>query len=326
MYAPSVLAPKGFYLAKIIRMDFWKKLERPIIGLSPMDGVTDGAMRFITAKYGQPAVIFTEFVSAEGLVRNKELFSELKYDEIERPVVAQLFGKDPGAFREAAEIVVKLGFDGVDINMGCPSKNVAQHGSGAGLIENRELANRIVDAVHETIKGRIPVSIKTRLGTSKPDESWWQFLAELNVEMVTMHGRTFRQLYRGEADWQSIAKAGLIIKKTGKMFLGNGDIDSISKGVEYCARYGTDGILIGRAALGNPWVFRSITADREEIFRVMIEHSKKFEELNPKKPFYPMRKHLCWYAIGFPDAAELRRELVETNSSNEVQIKLKNFH
>ena len=299
---------------------FWGKLKKPIIGLAPMDGVTDAPMRFITAKYGKPDVIFTEFVSADGIKHGaKRLLRDFKFDEIERPVVAQLFGGDPTAFLEVAKLIVKMGFDGVDINMGCPARKVAGRGEGAGLIKDPDLAAKIIAAVKKGVDGKIPVSVKTRIGYDQADSSWWQFLASQDLAVVTVHGRTFKQLYQGKADWEAIARAATLIKQSGTIFLGNGDVESIADAKEKIEKYGVDGVLIGRAAQGNPWVFRGVEVNKEEKLKVALEHSRKFEEIFPEDRFFIMRKHLAWYARGFDGASELRQKLVMTNSADEVE-------
>jgi len=305
---------------------FWGKLKKPIIGLAPMDGVTDAPMRFITAKYGKPDVIFTEFVSADGIKHGaKRLLRDFKFDEIERPVVAQLFGGDPTAFLEVAKLIVKMGFDGVDINMGCPARKVAGRGEGAGLIKDPDLAAKIIAAVKKGVDGKIPVSVKTRIGYDQADSSWWQFLASQDLAVVTVHGRTFKQLYQGKADWEAIARAATLIKQSGTIFLGNGDVESIADAKEKIEKYGVDGVLIGRAAQGNPWVFRGVEVNKEEKLKVALEHSRKFEEIFPEDRFFIMRKHLAWYARGFDGASELRQKLVVTNSADEVEKVISQF-
>jgi len=213
---------------------FWDNLHFPIVGLSPMDGVTDAPMRFMAKKYGQADIIYTEFVSAEGLWRIKKkgemdhkIWKDLLYDESERPIIAQLFGSDPDSFFEAAKIVCELGLDGIDINMGCPSPGLEKRGGGAGLMKDQGLAAAVIEATR-TAAGKVPVSVKTRIGSSKPDESWWRFLAEQKLPAVAMHGRTFKQLYKGEADWKILLRAGEIIRESGTKFLGNGDVAQIS--------------------------------------------------------------------------------------------------
>lgn len=304
-------------------MNFWKSLKKPILGLAPMDGVTDAAMRFITKKYGKPDVIYTEFVSAEGLIRNRErLGIDLRFDELERPVVAQLFGKDPVAFEEAAKIVVELGFDGVDINMGCPAKKVAERGAGGGLMKNIELAKKIIEAVKSGVSGKIPVSLKTRIGWNGSDEEWWKFLGTQELAAIAIHGRTLKQGYAGKANWEEMERMVGMIREGNKevIILGNGDIESRKDLEEKMVKYsGFDGGLIGREAWGNPWVFLDKEVSQSEKFEVMVEQAEAYEKFLPEKPFYNMRKHLAWYAKGFADASVFRSELVTTNNSVEVK-------
>lgn len=323
---------------------FWEKLKKPVVGLSPMDGVTDAAWRFIAKKYGEPDVIYTEFVSAEGLWRIKKrnetdskIWKDLLFDRSEHPVVAQLFGSDPASFFEAAKIIAELGFDGVDINMGCPSPGLEKRGGGAGLMRNQELARQVIEETRRGVEDRIPVSVKTRIGSDAPDEGWWNFLASMNLPVVAMHGRTFKQLYSGFADWEVLKKASKIIKNEHTMFLANGDVEglnlagdipvaNLSSGIE--VELGDfDGVLIGRAAMGNPWVFRKdgYKPNLEEKLMVAIEHSRKFEEIFSDRKFFVMRKHLAWYAHGFSDMKDLRRKLVLTDSARDVEMVVREF-
>ncbi len=350
---------------------FWAKLASPIIGLSPMDGVTDAPMRFIAKKYGQPDIIYTEFVSVEGLWRvqkrgetEHKIWKDLKYDESERPVIAQIFGSEPESFYEAAKIVCGLGFDGIDINMGCPSPGLERRGGGAGLIRDKCNAGEVIAATRRGVKDfyrtqelkesrtqgiEIPVSVKTRIGSSQPDQSWWEFLAGQNLPAVAMHGRTFKQLYSGEANWEELFRAGEIIRESGALFLGNGDVRQISvrglqnkfavilnSGKELDLTGKMDGILMGRGAIGNPWSLRrdGYEPTIEERLKVAVEHARKYEEIfknsknqkleNSKQEenafrFFPMRKHLVGYANNFPLAGELRRKLVMTENADVVE-------
>jgi tRNA-dihydrouridine synthase B len=253
---------------------FWSKLDLPIIGLSPMDGVTDAPMRFIAKKYGNPSIVYTEFVSAEGLWRiqkrgemDHKIWGELKYDEADRPVIAQIFGSDPESFYEASKIVCGLGFDGIDINMGCPSPGLERRGGGAGLIRDKCNAVEVVEATRRGVEDyfssavtSIPVSLKTRIGSDKPDQKWWELLASMEMPAIAMHGRTFKQLYSGYADWELLLKAGEIIRESGALFMGNGDIRSIGKGEKFIVETSEgrkmdltgkmDGVLVGRGAMG----------------------------------------------------------------------------
>ena len=344
-------------------LGFWKDLPRPIVGLSPMDGVTDAAMRKIVSKYGDPSVIFTEFVSAEGIKAGAvKLLSELIYSEEERPVVAQLFGTDTEAFYISTMVVCALGFDGVDINMGCPSKSVAGRGGGAGLIKKPELAREIVEVVKKGIedwvgdvelkdiglseemvkevekmkkeKGlkkrvEIPVSVKTRIGYESKEEveEWMKTVVGFGVAAVSLHGRTFRQMYRGEADWEVIGKMSKFFEGKEMVFLGNGDVKKREDVDEKVKKYGVNGVLIGRAAMGNPFVFKegSEKLEYKERLKIAIEHARVYEEIFGKDWFLPMRKHLAWYAKGFEGVSELRSKLVRTKSADEVEKLIKEY-
>lgn len=302
-----------------------------------MDGVTDAACRFMAKRYGRSDVSYTEFVSAEGLWRIKKrgdlshkIWNELKYDRSERPVVAQLFGSDPDSFYEAAKIIVELGFDGIDINMGCPSPGLEKRGGGAGLMKDQKRAAEVIEATRQGIKAAgsdIPVSVKTRTGSSKPDPDWWRFLASQNLPVVAMHGRTFTQLYSGEADWDILAKAAEVIRNSGTLFLGNGDVEGVSiaeglvrlKNGKGADLRNFDGVLIGRAAMGNPWVLRKdiYTPSDQERLKVAFEHAGKHEELFPDN-FLPVRKHLVSYVKGMDNASGLRKIMVSTESTKDL--------
>ncbi|HSV94899.1 MAG TPA: tRNA-dihydrouridine synthase [Spirochaetia bacterium] len=318
---------------------FWEKLPRPIVGLSPMDGVTDAPMRLIAKKYGQPDVIYTEFVSVEGLWRiqkrgetTHKIWNELKYNESEQPVVAQLFGSDPDSFYEATKIVAKMGFAGIDINMGCPSPGLEKRGGGSGLMRDPGLAHRVIEAVRKGVADmgiEIPVSVKTRIGSSRPDKEWWEALAKEELPAVAMHGRTFKQLYSGEADWEVLREASKIIRESGALFLGNGDVEKIlgNNKVQLVSERvfdlddDFDGVLVGRKAVGNPWTMRrdGYEPSFEERLKVALEHARVFEMNLPGNKFEIMRKHLTWYAHGFDGAGGLRRKLVVSSSADEVE-------
>ena len=233
-------------------MNFWRNIPRPIIGLSPMDGVTDPSFRFITAKHGRPDVILTEFVNIQSAIYAPELMlRDFTYAEIERPVVAQIYGKTPELFYQVAHIVGELGFDGLDINMGCPARKVAAAGCGAALIREPDLARAIIQAAQQglqdwhngqslkslgirpsaidafkaanrrragidTIADRrlLPLSIKTRIGYDRiVVKDWISTLVEEQPAAITLHGRTLQQGYKGDADWEAIAQAAEVAKE-----------------------------------------------------------------------------------------------------------------
>jgi tRNA-dihydrouridine synthase len=330
--------------------------QTPIIGLSPMDGITDEAFRLVQTQIAKPDLIFTEFVSAEGISRGGiKLYDTLLFSPEERPIIGQLFGKDPESFYKSAVILCELGFDGVDINMGCPAKTVTQHGSGAALIGQPDLAVQIIKSVRQGIddwfSGKVKItdlglnqktlevikhnqkysniknikedkptlSVKTRLGISHPIvETWIPILLAQNLDFLTIHGRTLKQAYSGQADWEEIKKVVDMAKKTHTKILGNGDIQSHQQGIEFCQKYGVDGILIGRAAGGNPWCFSDYVATPREKFSAMLLHAQIFESVFPHRVFDSLRKHFLLYTAGFPDAKSLRMKLVRLNSVKEL--------
>ncbi|MCW1949627.1 MAG: tRNA-dihydrouridine synthase family protein [Candidatus Shapirobacteria bacterium] len=346
--------------------------QKNIIGLSPMDGITDEAFRLVQTKIAKPDLIFTEFVSAEGISRGGiKLYDTLLFSPEERPIIGQLFGKDPESFYKSAIILCELGFDGVDINMGCPAKTVTQHGSGAALIAKPELAVQIIQSTKQGIddwffskvkitdiglnqrtldvisknkkysnlenrpvkggarraEGLKPtLSVKTRLGTSEPIiEKWIPVLLSQPIDFLTIHGRTLKQAYAGQADWNQIQKVVKLAKNTGIKIFGNGDIQNRQQGIEYCQKYGVDGILIGRAAGGNPWVFNNHIATPQEKFSAMLLHAQMFQEVFPRRCFDSLRKHFLLYTSDFPNAKSLRMKLVRLNSVKELLSLEKDF-
>jgi len=340
-----------------------------------MDGVTDSVFRRMVAEQGKPDVIFTEFTNVAEICRGRGAgLDSLRYSEMERPIVAQLYGKDPELFFQAAQVVGAMGFDGLDINMGCPSKNVASSGSGAALIRTPELALRIIEAarrgldcwangqnlsetgirpaviesIHtanrrrgtstESVPRRVlPLSVKTRLGFDTDIiEEWSDCLIQGRPEVISIHGRTLSQMYRGRSNWESIALASARIRAQGILVLGNGDIASLDEASQRIRQAGVNGVLMGRAALGNPWIFQDIAGLRETFhmrgteeipntrirledrFQMMVDHAKLFESVNGTEKFPRMRKHLGWYCSSFPHAASLRAQMVRTNCSQDV--------
>jgi tRNA-dihydrouridine synthase B len=428
-------------------MSFWDKLfaeKKYVLGLSPMDGVTDVPFRYMVGKYGRihgeetpPAfgvptwplatspveesphrgldVMFTEFVSVDALahvtdkrkaemvlrallrardVGNSDWVPPLQKSAREQPFseptrtdpvgwpyeVAQVFGHTPELFYKAAVLVATLGFDGLDINMGCPAHKVEELGSGAGLIRTPETALEIVrqaklgirdwaagkvkiedlgysEAVREWVgehtrvsplqksareRPLIPVSLKTRIGVSSNQvEEWIPKIMESEPAVLSLHGRTLKQLYQGQADWEAIARAAEIVHSMGGKILGNGDVkrvisdqgaasrntETIGSAEEVVDRYGVDGVLIGRAAEGNPCVFVGIEPDKEQRLAWIAEHAEVYNRLFVEREseefreraFVPLRKHLAWYASGFPGASELRQKLVLTKDMDAVR-------
>ncbi len=321
----------------MMKENFWKKVskKRPFFVLAPMADVTDAAFRRIIAKYGKPAVMWTEFVSADGLCNDegrKHLLVDLAYTEKERPIVAQLFTSSPEKMREAARLVAELGFDGLDINMGCPDKTIEKQGAGAALIKTPKIAREVIRAAKEGIAlaGKdIPVSVKTRLGWSKPEiETWIPELLSEDIAALTIHARTRKEMSLVPARWEFVKRAVELRNemKLETLIIGNGDVKDLKEAKARAKETGADGVMIGRGIFGNPWLFAGKTPNIKEKLKVMVEHTKLFEKLlGKKKNFAVMKKHFKAYVNGFDGAKELRVELMECENAADVGKTIKRF-
>ncbi len=307
---------------------FWGKLEKPIFVLAPMVDVTDVAFRRIIAEVAKPNVLWTEFVSADGLalapeVGKKKLLKALEYSEAERPIVAQFFTSSPEHMKEAARLARELGFDGVDINMGCPDRSVEKQGAGASLMRNVSLARKLVRAAKEGA-GALPVSVKTRIGYSRPElDSWLPEILKEEVAVVTIHARSRKEMSKVPARWEFVRRAVEIrnASKSESLILGNGDIKDLREARKKVAETACDGVMLGRAIFGNPWLFtEGKIPTTEEKLKVLVRHTKLFEELlGGHKNFAVMKKHFKAYVSGFEGAGDLRARLMETSNANEVE-------
>ena len=335
--------------------NFWQNLKakkKPFFTIAPMANVTDFAFREIFAKYGKPDIMWTEFVSAHGLCSEgrKSLINDLKFSKKQKPIVVQLFSSKPEKMREACSFVSKFGFDGIDINMGCPDKGIEKSGAGASLIKNPKLAKQIIegamkgveDFVKSNIKNnskkevsnfynQIPISVKTRIGYSKIDLSWIKFLLKQNLPALTVHLRTRKEMSDVPAHWDimpEIVKLRNIISPE-TLIIGNGDVESLADAYEKIEKYGCDGIMVGRGIFGNPWFFNKEFYKKgktkkdlgtEERLKVMLEHAKTFHKhLGKVKNFANMKKHFKAYVSGWDGAKELRVKLMESDGMEEVE-------
>lgn len=308
--------------------NFWRKLARPIFALAPMADVTDAAFRRIIAKYGKPSVMFTEFVSADGLALApkdgiNKLLLDLKYSEIERPIVAQFFTSNPEHMKRAAELAEKLKFDGIDINMGCPDRSIEKQGAGAALMKNPKLAREIIRAAKEGA-GVLPVSIKTRIGFNKPELETWlpEILAE-EPAAVTIHARTRKEMSKVPARWEFVKRSVEIRNsiQSPTLILGNGDVGDLEEAERKAAETGCDGVMLGRAVFGNPWLFApGEQPEPTDKLQVLVEHAKLFEEyFRGIKSFAIMKKHFKAYVKDFERASELRARLMEAENAKQVE-------
>lgn len=351
-------------------MNFWEKLPAPFLTVAPMADVTDVAFRRMIAthsahdradgSFGGPDVMWTEFVAADGLVRateegKKKLMADLLYSEVERPVVAQLFSSNELHMEYAARLCLELGFDGIDINMGCPDQSIEKQGCGSAMIKNPQKARAIIQAAKRGAKsdeGGIPVSVKTRLGYNVDQVEDWipQVLAE-RPAALTVHARTRKDMSKVPARWERLARVVELRNELAPTvrIIGNGDVLSLEDAQQKIQFSQVDGVMVGRALFGNPWFFhptkrlpirlnalpthgvdreKIIVADTqnealayvtlEERLLALLEHTELFAELLPHKNFAVMKKHYKAYVNGFPGAAELRAQLMEKESPEEI--------
>ncbi len=315
---------------------FWDNLPKPFFVLAPMYDVTDVAFRSVLTKIGKPNVFFTEFVSADGLVHPegyKRLSHHLKYEESERPIVAQIFGKNPDNFYKAAKLISELGFDGLDLNTGCPDKNTVKQGAGAGLFKTPELAKEILLAMKEGA-GETPVSVKIRIGDTKVDwENWIATLLEAHPVAISVHLRTRKEMSKVPAHWDEMPKIVNFIHNYHNnnidhngskrpLIVGNGDVESVAHGQRLIAETGCDGVMIGRGIFENPWAFsKNPTEERsiEERLGLLKLHTQLFEQhFTGVKSEQVMKRFFKIYVHGFPHAPELREKLYNTENLQDV--------
>jgi len=293
--------------------------------LSPMEDVTDTVFRQILCKIGKPDVFFTEFMNVEGYcsVGKDRVDHRIRFNEIERPIVIQLWGNIPEDFAKTVREIKELKPEGFDINMGCAVRNVLNTGGGSALIKEPELAKEIIQAVKQEA-GDIPVSVKTRLGYLTVDtENWIRLLLNQGLDMLTVHGRIAKDSYAIPARWdeiQNVVKMRDEISPT-TLIIGNGDITSSRQGEEYAKTFGTDGYMVGRGILFNPWLFsgrEDISA--EERINVLMEHAKLFNEVwGEEKNFNVIKKYIKAYISGYDGAHELRQRLMMVNNYEDLK-------
>ncbi|MEI8339117.1 MAG: tRNA-dihydrouridine synthase [bacterium] len=319
---------------------FWQTLPTPFFCLAPMLDVTDQAFRQVIAKYsrhgevgGGPDVFWTEFVSADGLDSRgyENLLLMLAFKKNEKPIVAQIFTASPAHMLKAAQIIEKLGFDGLDINMGCPDKGVQKQGSGAALIKSPKLAREIIRAALEGAPN-IPVSVKTRLGYNKEEiETWIPELLKENIAALTIHGRTKKDMSEVPARWESIRKVVEEVRKSGRDIpvIGNGDVSDLKDGEQKAKESGCDGIMIGRGIFGKPWLFdraRKTEPTLPERLDMLIHHTEQFLKIiGKRKAFDVMKKHYKAYCSGFDGARDLRIALMAAPDLATVKKLVKDF-
>jgi len=339
---------------------FWNNLPKPFFAMAPMKDVTDSAFRALIAKRGKPDVFWTEFVSADGLYHTRErqgdssqsevspclpsnpLLRDLQFSEDEHPIVAQIFSSKPEMIAYATKLVAELGFDGVDLNMGCPDRAIEKQGCGAAMIKNSELAREIIKAAKEASSAswRMPVSVKTRIGYNKESlDEWLPVLLEAAPAAITIHLRTRKQLSLVPADWELMKKAVEIRNRINPdvLIIGNGDVKSIEEGKHLAKETGCDGIMIGRAMFGNPWIFEELWDSQghrmsssevghpmsnhglQEKLEALIELAQNFEKITPPKNFSILKKHIKAFVTGFNGASDFRAKLMTAENAEDLE-------
>jgi len=316
---------------------FWEDLKKPILALAPMMDVSDSAFRRMVAGRSSPSVMWTEFVSATGLGSvGKEFLIKrfLRFQTQERPLVAQLFGNNPDGFCEAAKIIRKLKFDGIDINMGCPEKKIITQEAGAYLLLHPELARDIILAAKEGA-GDLPVSIKIRLGYNQIDWlNWLGVLLEARPAALIVHGRTRKEMSKAPTHWDEIGKIAQFVrnrlpKSEQPLMIGNGDIKTMAEAVGKAKQYNLDGVMIGRAVIGNPWFFnpkrKTEGVSIVDKLKALLDHTKIFEKTFPDRNFAVIKKHYHAYIGGFIGAKRLRADLMACGNSKAVRKVIDQF-
>ena len=307
--------------------NFWNNLKKPILIQAPMEDVTDTVFRQIITRCGKPDVFFTEFTNVEGICSpgRDKVGKRLKFTDIEHPIVAQIWGNNPKNYFETAKLIKLRGFDGIDVNMGCPEKSVIKKGSCAALIDNHPLTKEIILATREGA-GDLPISVKTRIGIKNiQTEKWIGFLLKMNLDALIVHGRTVAEMSDVLAHWDEIGK---VVKLRDSLHLktliiGNGDVKTLSDAMEKYEKYKVDGIMIGRGIFNNLWMFNKnidpAKISYQEKLKLLIEHITLFDKTWGKsKNFSIMKKFYKIYITDVPNAGNFRMELMKFKTGQET--------
>jgi len=321
-------------------MDYPNELNKPFFILAPMDDVTDTVFRQVVADCAAPDLFFTEFVNVDGLQSpgRPRLLNKLRFVSGETKLIAQLWGVQPENFKAVAvqiadgSLARELGlpdgcnFAGVDLNMGCPAKSEVQNGACSALIKNRPLAKAVIDATKDGLAGRLPLSVKTRVGFNEVDMTWISFLLQQKLHMLTVHGRTRKEMSKVPAHWNLIGEARALRDRAGvgTLIVGNGDVESHEQGLELAKQYSLDGIVIGRGVFHDPFVFaensnwaEKTKAERIALYRRHVELFAKTWAGNERK-IHTLNKFCKIYISDFDGAKELREQLMQAESAEHL--------
>jgi nifR3 family TIM-barrel protein len=305
-----------------------QELPKPFFVLAPMDDVTDIVFREVIADCQAPDIFFTEFVNVDGLQsRGRErLLHKIAKRPQETNLIAQIWGKIPANYEKTAAELVEMGFAGIDINMGCPDKSIVKNGCCSALINNRDLAIEIIAAVKRGVNGRVPVSVKLRTGFNQVDFTWHELILQQGIDMLTVHGRTTKEMSKVPARWEDIQTIREIRDRIAPntLVVGNGDVVSREQGEELANQHGLDGIMIGRGIFADPFVFESNShwADisQEEKIQYYIKHVELFISTYQGKTrnWESLKRMAKIYVHGIEHASSFRDKLMRSKSAEEM--------
>jgi tRNA-dihydrouridine synthase len=313
--------------------NFWRELPRPFFILAPMEDVTDVVFRHVVSKAGKPDVFFTEFTNSDSYCHPEGMQSvrgRLTFTEDEQPIVAHIWGDKPEYFRQMSIGMAELGFRGIDINMGCPVPNVTQNGKGSGLIRRPDVAAELIQAAKA---GGLPVSVKTRLGFKDVDEwrDWLTHILKQDIVNLSIHLRTREEMSKVDAHWELIPEIKKLRDEVAPdtLLTINGDIPDRQTGLKLAQEYGVDGVMIGRGIFKNPFAFEKeprehSTEEYLDLLRLQLDLQDKYSEEVPRS-ITGLHRFFKIYVKGFPGASELRSQLMNTKSTDEVRALLDQF-
>lgn len=316
-----------------MKENFWQELPKPFFVLAPMEDVTDVVFRHVVAQAGSPDVFFTEFTNSESYCHPDGIESvrgRLKFTEDEQPIVAHIWGDNVENFRKMSIGMAELGFKGIDLNMGCPVPNVAGRGKGSGLILRPDVAAELIEAAKA---GGLPVSVKTRLGYKEVDEwkEWLTHILKQDIANLSIHLRTRKEMSAVDAHWELIPEIKALRDEIAPntLLTINGDIPDRQVGLELAEKYGIDGIMIGRGIFKNPFAFEKEPKEHSpqehlDLLKLQLDLQDKYAEELPRS-MSGLHRFFKIYVKGFRGAAELRNQLMNTKSTDEVRALLNNF-
>lgn len=310
-------------------MNIWDKLAPPFFVLAPMDDVTDTVFRQVVGDCAPPDLYFTEFVNVDALQSKgrEATHKRLRFSEKEHPIIAQVWGLNPENFRKSAAEIAEMGYNGIDLNFGCPDKNVVRNGACSAFMkpENRERALEIIQACREGAPS-LPLSVKTRLGFNDVDLTWHEILLKQTLNALTIHGRTRKQMSKVPADWSVIGRIAEMRSSLSPAtkIIGNGDVLNKQHGRELAEKYGLDGIMIGRGVFQDPFIFADDSPwgqySKQQRIDVYTKHVKLFAKTwaQNERKIHTLNKFCKIYIQGFPGAKELREKFMAAESTDEL--------